>query len=82
MSNNQIAVEVLLAEVRKLDDRKFDLTTRHETLLAEIRANRYALMGIIQNICEHPEQKLIPDWDYHKNVDDSYSECKICGKRL
>ena len=69
-------------KLAELEGRKSRLEKQHEELLKSLREEKYLYTKILQEACPHLNVTEVPDWDYHNNVNDSYDECKICGKRL
>jgi len=44
----------------------------------------HAVRGELQKMCPHPDNKLVyvESWSYHKNVDEGWNECEICGEHI
>lgn len=71
-----------LDKLQHLKERSDKLKEDTERTLTEYRLQSYEFKKLLQEICDHSSVELISDWNYHNNVDDSYTECKICGKRI
>ena len=71
-----------LDKLQLLKERSDKLKEDTERTLTEYRIQSYELQKLLQEICDHSSLELISDCNYHNNVDDSYTECKICGKRI
>jgi hypothetical protein len=84
-TNENVRLSVVLymqSKLYELESRKVSLEKQHEASLKQIREETYLYTKLMQDACPHSDKVTKEDWNYHNNVDDSYDECKICGKRL
>lgn len=68
-------IEVIEGSRRRI---KKDYNEKDKELLSRYQSYR----KLLQEACPHLESKRVSDFNFHKNEDDSYDECIVCGKHL
>lgn len=76
------AVSFIQSKIDELDARQERVKVTFDTASTEIREQRYIYVNLLREACPHQYTKTVDGWNYHNNVDDSYNECKTCGKHL
>lgn len=68
-------IKTLKTELKRLEDEYYKKD-------AEICKKIWKLSDALKGVCDHSEVEHIDSYNYHKNQDDSYFQCKICKKHV
>ena len=79
---SESVVTYMTEKIDSINSRIEILEERHNSTLSDLRGELNLYKKLRQEACLHNSKKHIPDYNYHRNEDDSYDECNICGKHL